>query len=252
MFSKLSLRYRIALVIFLLEACMLAGVLGVTLSQSQQTASEFNTASQNASVDLLSNLSITALLTSEYSDYQLYIQDVQKQPSLQRVVLADYTGRVVAGSPVTDVGRDMADVVQESDSGWKIHPVDTLAGPLGTLAVKFSDAALTSAYQTTRNLALVISISGMIIIALVGLATGFALTRRLMIVTEAASRFADGDHAARSRVGGSDEVALLSRSVDRMANVVGDKEQQLKGRRMSVTASVVSGARTFLIPRSER
>jgi sensor histidine kinase regulating citrate/malate metabolism len=107
MFSKLSLRYRIALVIFLLEACMLASVLGVTLSQSQQTAREFNTASQKASLDLLSNLSITALLTSEYSDYQLYIQDIQKQPSLQHIVLADYTGRVVAGSRVTDVGLVM-------------------------------------------------------------------------------------------------------------------------------------------------
>jgi len=73
MFDKLSLRYRIALVIFLLEVCMLASVLGVTLVQSRQTALEFSTASKKASLDLLANLSITALLTSEYSDYQLYI-----------------------------------------------------------------------------------------------------------------------------------------------------------------------------------
>ena len=62
MFKNLSLRYRIALVIFILEACMLAAVLGVTFTQSQQIASEFNTGSQNATIDLLSNLSITALL----------------------------------------------------------------------------------------------------------------------------------------------------------------------------------------------
>ena len=227
MFSKLSLRYRIALVIFLLEACMLAGVLGVTLSQSRQTASDFNTASQVASLDLLSNLSITALLTSEYSDYQLYIQDVQKQPSLQRIVLADYTGRVVVASLVTDVGHAIGEVAPESGGGWKIQAVNTPAGELGTLAVQFSDAALTSAYQKTRNVAVVIAITGMSIIALVGLATGFALTRRLMIVTEAASRFAEGDHAARSEVDGSDEVALLSYSVNRMAIAVSEKERQL-------------------------
>jgi diguanylate cyclase (GGDEF)-like protein/PAS domain S-box-containing protein len=227
MFSKLSLRYRIALVIFLLEACMLASVLGVTLSQSQQTAREFNTASQKASLDLLSNLSITALLTSEYSDYQLYIQDIQKQPSLQHIVLADYTGRVVAGSRVTDVGLVMDDIVLDSETGWQVQPVDTPAGPMGTLAVQFSDEALSAAQLKTRNLALVIALSGMLIIALIGLATGFALTRRLRLVTEAAGSFAEGDHAARSKVGGSDEVALLSRSVDRMANVIEEKERQL-------------------------
>lgn len=228
MFSKLSLRYRIALVIFLLEACMLAGVLGVTLSQSRQTARDFNTASQKASLDLLSNLSITALLTSEYSDYQLYIQDIQKQPSLQHIVLADYTGHVVAGSQVTDVGLVMDDIVRDSETGWQVQPVDTPAGPMGTLAVQFSDKALSVAQLKTRNLALVIAISGMLIIALVGLATGFALTRRLRLVTEAAGRFAEGDRAARSQVGGSDEVALLSHSVDRMAVAIEEKERKLK------------------------
>ena len=227
MFSKLSLRYRIALVIFLLEVCMLASVLGVTLSQSRQTANDFNTASQKASMDLLSNLSITALLTSEYSDYQLYIQDVEKQPSLQRIVLTDYRGQVVAGSKVTDVGHILSEIVKESESGWKVQPVNTAAGSLGTLAVQFSDEELTAAYQKTRNIAVFLALTGMVIIALVGLATGFALTRRLTTVTEAASRFAGGDHAARSLVSGQDEVALLSNSVNLMAKAIGEKERQL-------------------------
>ena len=228
MFSRLSLRYRIALVIFLLEACMLASVLGVILTQSRQTASDFNSASQKASIDLLSNLSVTALLTSEYSDYQLYIQDVQKQPSLQRIVLADQVGRIVAGSRVTDVGRNLSEMVDDSEAGWKIQPIDTAAGKLGTLAVKFTDDALNQAYKNTRNLALTIAISGMIVIALVGLATGFALTRRLERVSEAARSFADGNLMVRSNVAGGDEVALLSRSFDRMADAVGEQQRQLK------------------------
>lgn len=228
MFSRLSLRYRIALVIFLLEACMLASVLGVILTQSRQTANDFDAASQKASIDLLSNLSVTALLTSEYSDYQLYIQDVRKQPSLQRIVLADQGGRIVAGSRVTDVGHNMSEMVDGSETGWKIQPIDTAAGKLGTLAVKFSDDALTQAYQNTRNLALMIAIAGMIVIALVGLATGFALTRQLERVTEAARSFADGNLMVRSNVAGGDEVALLSRSFDRMADAVGEQQRQLK------------------------
>ena len=228
MFSRLSLRYRIALVIFVLEACMLASVLGVTFTQSRQTAIDFDMASQKASLDLLSTLSVTALLTSEYSDYQLYIQDMQKQPSLQRIVLADETGRVVSGSHVTDVGRTLDDVMQDGRAGWQVRPVSTAAGVLGTLAVKFSNAALTAAQQRTLNVALLIAAIGMGIIAIVGLTTGIVLTRRLALVTDAASRFAAGDQQVRSHVAGSDEVALLSRSVDHMADAMALQQRQLK------------------------
>jgi len=228
MFSRLSLRYRIALVIFLLEVCMLASVLSVTLTQSQKTANEFNTASQKASMDLLANLSIAALLTSEFSDFQVYIQDVQKQPLLERIVLANIKGRVVAGSQVTDVGRLINDVVLNTEAGWQMQEVDTQAGSLGKLAVQFSDDALVTAQKRTRNLAIFIAISGLFIIAIIGLATGFALTNRLSKVTDAASRFAKGDHSVRSSIGGSDEVATLSRSVNRMADAIDEKEKQLE------------------------
>jgi PAS domain S-box-containing protein len=228
MFSRLSLRYRIALVIFLLEACMLAAVLSVSLSQSKRTAADFDAASQKASLDLLSNLSVTALLTSEYSDYQLYLDDVQKQPSIVRIVLADPNRRIVASSQVTDVGRQMSDVLNEQESGWRIKPVNSAAGVLGTLAVQFSDAALVAAYINTRNLAFAIAVTGMIVIALVGLATGFALTRRLQRVTDAVQQFAAGDRQARSQVTGWDEVALLSRNFDQMADAVAEQQRQLR------------------------
>jgi diguanylate cyclase (GGDEF)-like protein/PAS domain S-box-containing protein len=228
MLSRLSLRYRIALVIFLLEACMLGAVLSVSLKQSHDTAANFNTASQKASLDLLSNLSVTALLTSEYSDYQLYIDDVKKQPSIVRIVLSDSYQRVVASTHVTDVGRRLVSVIDRKETGWRVSPVNSAAGPLGTLAVQFSDAALLASYKRTRNLAIAIALSGMVVIALVGLATGFALTRRLGRVTDAARQLAAGNTAARSDVVGYDEVALLSHTVNRMAKAVAEQQNKLR------------------------
>lgn len=228
MFSRLSLRYRIALVIFVLEACMLGAVLTVSLSQSRATATEFKNASQKASLDLLANLSVTALLTGEYSDYQLYIDDVQKQPSIERIILADPQQRVVAGTRVADVGRFMNDVVNTQEAGWRIQPVGSAAGILGTLAVQFSDEEFTAAYRKTRNLALTIAFSGMLLVALVGLATGFALTRRLGRVADAARRFAEGELTARSAVEGRDEVALLAHDINNMATAVVEQQQALR------------------------
>lgn len=227
MLSKLSLRYRIALVIFLLEACLLAAILSVTLQQTRNTANDFNAANHQASMELLSNLSIAALLTSEYSDFQVYIQDIQKQPTLKRIILANTNGRVVAGSFVGDVGRTLNEINLKTEEGWKIQPVNSAAGPLGTIAVLFSDQVLNDAYQKTLNLALLLAMSGMALIAIVGLATGFALTRRLNVVTDAAQRFASGDYSVRSSVSGGDEIALLSNSFDRMAIAVEDNERKL-------------------------
>lgn len=227
MLSRLSLRYRIALVIFLLEACMLAAVLSVSLSQSRSTAADFNAASQKASLDLLSNLSVTALLTGEYSDYQLYIDDVKKQPSIVRILLVDAREQVVASTQVDDVGHKKVEVVKLQEAGWRIQPVDSAAGVLGTLFVQYSDAALTASYHKTRNLALGVAFSGMLIIALVGLATGFALTRRLQHVADAARKFYEGDVSARSRVDGWDEVAMLSRDFDNMADAVTEQQRAL-------------------------
>jgi PAS domain S-box-containing protein len=250
MFRWLSLRYRIALVIFALEACMLGAVLSVALSQSRSTATDFNSASQQASVSLLANLSVTALITGEYSDYQLYLEDVQKQPSIVRILLADPQSRIVASSRVMDVGNTMAAVVDRHEPGWYIQPVNSAAGVLGTLAVQFSNAALEAASKKTRNLALVVALAGMLLIAVVGLATGFALTRRLQRVADTARRFAEGDTRARSHVTGHDEVAMLARDFDNMADAVNEQQRVLREQRANIelllnsTAEAIYGVDT--------
>lgn len=250
MFPRLSLRYRIALVIFLLEACMLTVVLSVTLSQSRQTAGDFDAASQEASLDLLANLSVPALLTGEYSDYQIYLQDVEKQPTIDRIVLADLQNHIVASSRVEDVGQDLRTVANLDGPGWRTRAIDTAAGKLGTLAVAFSDQPLVTAYGRTRNLALVVAGVGMTIIALVGLATGFALTRRLERVANAARRFAEGHTDARTGLTGRDEVALLARNFDHMAAAVAEQQRQLReqgeyiGLLLNSTAEAIYGVDT--------
>ena len=242
MFSRLSLRYRIALVILLLEGVMMAAVLTFTLSQSQQTASEFNRASQNASFDLLSNLGVATLLTGDYADFRLYVHELRKQPSIQRIVLADLRRHVISSSEFKEVGQTLDEAVHATEPGWRIENLQTAAGALGTLAVRFSDAALTASYRKTRNLALAMAIAGMLLIAGVGLATGRALTRRLERVAKAVADFAEGRHDARSGVKGGDEVATLARNFDRMADAVAEQQRELKQQGESIALLLDSTA----------
>jgi PAS domain S-box-containing protein len=245
MFSRLSLRYRIAITIFVLEAFMLATVLGVTLSESRNEINEFDAANQTASLDLLSNLSIAALLTGEFADYQLYLEDMKKQPTIKRIVLANRSDHVVAGSEVVDVGKTFTEVAATDLAGWHTRAIDTKAGQLGVLAVQFSDAALVAAAQRTRNIAITIAVSGMVTIALVGLATGFALTRRLERVTDVARQIAAGRTDIRTGVGGRDEISELGRAFNVMLDRIATNEAELRAANRALQAVVECNTATI-------
>ena len=99
MLSRLSLKYRIALVIFVLEGIMMTVVLWKTLGQSLESAAEQQALTHDMLIELVGDLSRTALLTTEYADLQLHLQQVQLEPTVQRVMFANANNRVVARTP---------------------------------------------------------------------------------------------------------------------------------------------------------
>ncbi|NIQ12642.1 MAG: hypothetical protein GWO08_22520, partial [Gammaproteobacteria bacterium] len=70
--SRHSLKYRIAVIIFILELIMMGAVLGVTLSHSLETSQQHLTDSESVLLDLLGDLSRIALITAEYDELQPY------------------------------------------------------------------------------------------------------------------------------------------------------------------------------------
>jgi len=96
--------------------------------------------------------------------------------------------QIVASSHVADVNLDIDKVASGSIPGWRIKTVETTAGRMGTLAVKFSNAELAEDQANTLNRGLAIAIGGTAMIALVGFLTDYALTRRLRLVTEGGTK----------------------------------------------------------------
>jgi PAS domain S-box-containing protein len=227
MFPRLSLKYRIALVIFVLEALMMTVVLWQTLSSSLEATRQLHADNEKVMLQLLADLSSTALLIEELADVQLYFQQVLQQPTVIRVVLADVNDRVVASSNVSDVGGPLPKLIDSSDRYWRSQPVITSAGNLGLLAIEFSNQALMEANTKARNLGVAIAAIGMSIILIVGIVVGYALTRRLDRITGAAQHFAEGKYDAQSGVRGGDELGALGLTFDQMVRDVAQKQQQL-------------------------
>jgi PAS domain S-box-containing protein len=228
MLSRLSLKYRIALVIFVLEGIMMTTVLWQTLGLSLDSAEEQQKLTHDMLLELVGDLSRTALLTTEYADLQLHLEQVQKEPTVERVMVVNADNRIVASAPASAIGKPFPKLENVEPRYWRRVPVATPAGPLGTLAVEFSNARLEAANARVRNLGIAIAVTGMLVIAVVGVVTGFALTRRLDRISKAAQQFAKGDLTIRASVPGQDELAVLGQTIDRMIHQVAKNQQRLK------------------------
>ncbi len=230
---QFSLKYRIAIIIFVLEAIMMAVVLWQTLGHSEQATRDQLADIDSAILEIMSGVGRVALLTEEYADLQPYLENLLQNARVEQVLLIDARDLVVASSSPDDVGKappEISPVHEHQHDGtqhehfWRSREIRNDTGLLGTLAIEISDDALIGAIADARNLGIGIAVAGMLIIAIVGLVVGLLLTRRLATVTAVANRFAHGEMSARTRISGQDEVGELGTTFDKMA----DNLQQMR------------------------
>jgi len=230
---RLSLKYRIAIMILLLEAVMMGLVLWQTLGHSLEASRTQLEATETTLLNLVGNVSRVALLTEEYADLQPYLENLQKDPRVVKAMLADAQHRVVVSTHSDDIGLTFNTALTHQDDGniehfWRRLEISNNDGKLGELAINFSNKALLKAYTKARNLGLTIAAFGMLIIAIASITTGFLLTRRLERITAAAQHFTEGGELIETGIQGNDELGELARSFDSMAKSVIEKQQQLQ------------------------
>lgn len=256
--SRYSLKYRIAIIIFVLELIMMAAVLSVTLSHSLKTSQEHLTESENVLLDILGDLSRIALITSEYDELQPYIEQVTSVPHVVDVFLANHNGRIVVSSNVSNIGEKLLRGESQRASIWRQKDIANATGKIGTLAIVFSHQDLIEANQASLNLGIQVALSGMVIIALVGVIIGYLLTRRLESLAVTAQRIAEGDLEVRTNFKGKDEVAIVGRAFDHMAeniktyidNLI-DSEEELRKAQNSLEKRVEERTRQLAIATDE-
>ena len=93
-----SMKYRIAVTVFILEAVMMSLVLWQTLSYSLESGREQLAANEQVTLDMLSDLARLALLTDEFSELQPYVERVVESPRILRVLVSDYEDIVIVSN----------------------------------------------------------------------------------------------------------------------------------------------------------
>ncbi len=224
----MSLKYRIALTIFVLEALMMWAVLTRTISRFDEDTRRHLGESENVVLDLLTRVGRGVLLTQEYAEMQPYLERAGEDPRVLRAMLADDRGIVVASLEGGDIGKPFGPGSSDSERFWRREDISNASGLSGTVAVEFSNRVLIERSTAIRRDAIGIAVVGMSLIAVVGVATGVLLTRKLDRVSAAARKLAGGDRKARSGVTGPDEIGELGRSFDEMADALETERRQLE------------------------
>ena len=228
MFSNLSLKYRIALIIFCLEAVMMATVLQQTLGQSFEASNKQILSNEHAILDLVSGMSKSALITEEYAELQPYIVNLVSDTEVTKLLLVDAYKTVVISSSLTDIGQQLPDLKARQGHRWQTIKITNASGLLGVLAMEFSDEPLSAAYIKARDFGIGIALIGMLIIAVIGVLVGFLLTHRLDKITNTAQQLASGDYSARTDVHGEDEIGRLASTFNRMVQGLLESKDELK------------------------
>ena len=212
----MSLKYRIAVVIFLLEAVMMSIVFYTTVSRSQEINEKQLEINERVILDLLGDLSRLALFTFEYDNLQTYIEKIAEDPHVVKVLIIDRNRRVAASSNVNDIGISAPELKDTSYEYWLLKEVKNASGILGSVAVNYSQAELIAAKKEVLFLGVRVALVGMTIIAVVGVLTGYLLTRRLEVLSNAAQRIKEGHLDVQTNLAGRDELALLGQTFDGM------------------------------------
>ncbi|MGH1479031.1 MAG: EAL domain-containing protein [Geminicoccales bacterium] len=212
----MSLRSRIALTIFLLEAMLIAAVLYITLTHSMQSVEQQISSSQQVTIDLLGDLSKAAFITEEFNELQTFIKGTASDPNIKTVLIGDVDDHVVAATNIAMLGGGMPVLANAGNRYWREIEVRGTTAKLGHLAIEFSQNPLRSAYQKTLNLGMAVAGIGIVVIALVAWLIGHVLTRRLWRLAVAADKVACGERDLGVFLPGNDEVARVGRAFNSM------------------------------------
>ncbi|MCW5699590.1 MAG: EAL domain-containing protein [Rhodospirillales bacterium] len=212
----MSLKYRIAVTILVLQAVLIAVLLWFTLNHSMKEVRRHTAASEKFSLQLIADLSRSALVTEDYAEVQNFIRASLSDPRIVTAIVADTRNRVVMATLPEFIGRPFPELNGDEHRYWRTTTIRGHSNRLGILAVEFTDDALVAAYSETTRLGVIIAVVGIASMAIVGIAIGYVLTRRLQVLADAADSINAGDMNVPFVVKGKDEVARLARAFDRM------------------------------------
>ena len=225
---RLSLKYRIALVFFLLTGLIMAVILSLSVAKFYDANRHILIVKENVIMDQLADLSRISLFTSDYEDLQAYVEHVSDDPNIVKVFVANRQNTIIISSDVSYIGRKFQLTSNTETEFWRIEEISNTSGVFGQIAIQFSRSQLIEANREARNLSIIAAFVGLLVIAIAGIIVGHLLTRRLSRLSLATEEVARGNLTVRTELSGTDEIAVLGNTFNNMAERISSYINDLK------------------------
>jgi len=217
---KISLKYRIAGLIFSLESIMMAVVLWTTLGYTIDSSVRQIESARQITLNIVGSIARVALLYDDYDNIQGYVEELPRSAGILAAILTDDRNIIVAGSDLSLIGKPLPTLKNSPGISWKVSKISNLAGVLGALTVQFSDEETNIIHRNALTRGALIAVIGMTVIAIISIGFGHLLTRRLVTVVHAAEQVTAGNYQVRTGLSSHDEVGQVGKAFDTMAEVI--------------------------------
>lgn len=248
---KLSLKYRIAAIIFILEAIVMATVLYVTIKETLKANKTQTQNSEQVFLNLIADLSKQALFTGEYDVLQFQIEDALTETNVLKIMVLNKEGIVVVSNQISDIGTRPDNFPSVKNHYWRKTDITTSIGNAGKIAILFSQEKQAAEKRKAIKLGVVVALIGMILIAIIGIAISYLLTRRIDKLTLAAKAMAAGDLGVNIDLKGTDEIAILGQAFNQMARKIEKYVSEIQASHIQLEEKVEERTRELAIARDE-
>jgi two-component system sensor histidine kinase/response regulator len=214
-----SLRYRFALIISIVAGLLLALVTWLSISMSHQVVRSQLETKEEVFSSFLQDITRNALLQGEYEVLQLYLEKLQRDPEIRQIKAADARGIIVASTIPAELGSRIGPEPTVPDSALKRRVILNETGAVGTVEILFSHKKIEQQHRKVLKTSVLIALIGICLVVAISLVLGFLLTRRLILLTEAAKRLSQGDLSVQVEQGlnSDDEIGMLGEAFNTMA-----------------------------------
>ena len=166
-----------------------------------------------------------AVLTNDFADLQYQLQNIPDDSGIEDIVVLDSESIVVAAHQIKDLGRAFDQIL--TSGNWHADTIDSASGNLGRVAYKINSGYSQRATAGALGFGITLALTGMLVIAAVGIIIGTLLSRRLEKITSSLSAIRDGMVDSYEVDQSKDEVGQLSRFIYDMGKTISSRMNEL-------------------------
>ena len=221
----MTLRFKTVIGVAVIEAFLLALLIGTVVSHQHKGAEHSLQKRVNTTAKLFASTTKDPLLSLDLASLESFSEELLANPDLVYVRVLDAGGQPYAEAgdaslmQKTFVADDRLDDVTDGvyDTSADIAESDIV---YGRVELGFDIQAIMEEIADTRRLGIGIAAVEMLLVGLFSLLLGTYLTRQLKVLQVTAKKISQGDYSTRIPVTGHDEVADVSSAFNRMSTAL--------------------------------